>query len=187
MKLTVLAMILAILLVSPAFAIYVPSDGSVVHIDVDTPGIYYVYVSGTFQWGGGDISHSLLADAEWLTNIFNDKDHWEESCIWQGFSTADDLCDLKINNEFIDWFGLGAGGNYEKHSFSPYHKYFTMIDIDKSIDMLIYDTVHGYEDNQGGLEISIVPVPEPSSVFALGAGLLGFIRFKGRRYYNEMS
>ena len=167
MKLTILVVILISLLAVPAFAIYVPSDGTTVVAQVAT-GLYDIYASGTFFFSyPGHLGE--YADAEWSRHMTGE---WTEE--W-----ATNNNDLSVNGTFWDWKGLLPDGTYAEHAFSDAHIYKLRVYVENEFRFAIYDT--NYNDNVGGLDVRIEAVPEPSSLLALGTLISPIVFLKWRR------
>jgi len=168
---TVLVALLALFVPSLATDYYVSSDTTPVFATISTPGLYRITSSGTFQWGDGPPARD--ADTEWM--FF---DNWEEAWYEYGFNLSNDLLDLKINDQFIDWEGKQADGSFLVHTFSPSHIYGITLYLDADVKLQIYDTdIH---DNIGGLNVSVAPVPEPMTLGFVAFGLAAAIKRRRR-------
>ena len=166
MRLAILVLLVT-LLALPAFAIYVPADGTAVTVPVTT-GWYNLCASGTFFFSYPFFPEEY-ADAE-----------WEHSSAGNWTETRNYYYHLSVNGSFSEWKGLLPDGTYEEHAFSPTHVYKQVVYAENELTFSIWDSY--YADNTGGLNVTIEPVPEPASLLALGGavGLLGIIFRKKR-------
>lgn len=162
MKTVVLVAILATLLTVPVSAFYVPSDGSSVNLQVPL-GDYYINASGTYTICS---PFNEIADAEWIWRAGG----WEEN--------YHDVGDLMINDSFFDWLGKQPSNEYLIHALSETHEYQVVVHSSGELRFRIADSYFG--DNEGGLNVEIVPVPEPSSFLAIAGGIvgIGFLRWR---------
>lgn len=169
MKVTTLVLLVTLLAVAPAFALYVPADGTTVIVPTAI-GWYDINVFGTFSFGGPG-SPSALADAEWICIAGT----WTENYT----AGSNDLCDLAVNETLLDWQGKVPTGEYLPHSFSPEHRYRARVYAESELRLRVYDLI--YSRNVGRLMVEIQSTetqsafPEPSGLIALGGGLAGLV------------
>lgn len=156
-------------------SVYVPADGAILSVDTG-PGWYDIYASGIFNFGG-DKYPWAIADAEWVQ--VNDY-HWFENGPWQ-----DNLCDLAINETFLDWQGKTASGDYLIHTFSESHEHKITFYTPDELRFWIYDSI--YEDNSGGLSVDIhsTVVPEAPTILLFGIGWVLAITIKRKRPFRR--
>lgn len=168
------------LCVATLLLLVVPAHAEVFDVSATTPDghwsqpltldvTYCITASGIATYTSG-----AYMDAEWQTqpysNIWEEYDSTWDTTLWDD---AHDVHDMFINNTCIQWLGSNDGLTWTTHTYSPSHiykLYFT--GTGASVKFHIADHVPiesslTYGDNSGYLTVSIVPVPEPSSILTL--------------------
>ena len=138
--------------------------------------LYEFTVAGTYVYGNAP---NAIADAEW-SNSYN----WAEGGIYDSLAT--DTLDVVINDAAVDWQGTSDGVTYAPHTFSPTHAYiYRYTGTGSRVNFHVADLFPwGGDctgDNSGFLTVNVTPVPEPSSLIALGALVTPLLAFRRRR------
>ena len=156
--------------------------------------LYQLTVSGRYIFDGVH-----WADAEWTQPGIIDPNGQVEYWSPFGFGESNDILDLVIDNTSVSWMGTKDGIDWSPHTSSPnsMYRYFlqgkgTPVKFHIA-DKTPFD-VDATGDNSGFLTLSIIPVPEPSSILTLlcGIGTLGGLVLRRSRlsrglYYTRDS
>ena len=90
--------------------------------------------------------------------------------------------EFKENGSDADWLGTTDGILFEEDIYSPSHVYrLYWTGTDLAVTFQIFDAI--YSDNFGSLQVEITqaPVPEPSTIFLIGTGLIGVAGYRKRK------
>lgn len=175
------ALCLAVLMLKTSVAagetIQVPStpDGAWTS-PLDAGKSYLIVASGT--WIASTVEYAnygtLICDAEWTLPGHDPNGPWVE--LYETHQYSDDIHDITIDGEFVNWLGSSEGSTWEPHVFSANHLYrYYLTGTGEAVHLAISDDY--WPDNSGSLTVEIVPEPATLSMLALG----GLAMLRGRR------
>jgi len=192
MRTGLLVIVLVVLLVYPVLAdtemLLVPATNinGVMTSALSAGQLYMFSCSGTYSFGRDD--PSVWADAEWCFTSGILAEYWPFPKDPYGTSDeVNDVLDLCVNDRAVAWLGTTNGLSWTPHTYSPTHEYrFFYAGTGDPVKLHIADSrpftpLDETDTNAGHLAVSITPVPEPSSIVALGALLTPLLAFRRRR------